>query len=146
MCMQGSGGGTVPQKFMEEDPLTDYRPRVLVADDEAAIRTLLGHMLRRAGYEAVPVSDGQEAIERLGESRFDALLLDLMMPRVDGFGVVEYLIETCPEMIEKTIVMTAFPKAAARERLHHLCHIVSKPFDAEELIGFVRSCVRTVRP
>ena len=144
--MHGSGGSTRPyQNFMEEIPLTD-RPRVLVADDEAAIRTLLGHMLRRAGYEAVPVADGQEAIERLGESRFDALLLDLMMPRVDGFGVVEYLIETCPEMIEKTIVMTAFPKAAARERLHHLCHIVSKPFDAEELIGFVRSCVKTVRP
>jgi DNA-binding response OmpR family regulator len=116
-------------------------PRVLVADDEDAIRMLVGRMLRRSGFEPIEAQDGQHAIETLDADRFDAVVLDLMMPRVDGFGVVEHLIATKPWMIEKTIVMTAFPKAAAKERLHHLCSIVSKPFDIEELVRLVGECV-----
>ena len=115
-------------------------PRVLVADDEDAIRTLVSRMLRRAGFDPVEASDGQRAIERLDEGAFDAVVLDLMMPRVDGFGVVEHLIETQPRMMEKTVVMTAFPKSAAQQRLHHLCCIISKPFDMEELLQVVRDC------
>ena len=115
-------------------------PCVLVADDEDAIRTLVKRMLHRAGFDVMEASDGQEAIERLDDGTFDAVILDLMMPRVDGFGVVEHLIETQPQMIEKTIVMTAFPKTAASERLHHLCSIVSKPFEMDELIHLVRDC------
>jgi CheY-like chemotaxis protein len=115
-------------------------PRVLVADDEDAIRTLVSRMLRRAGFDPMEASDGQHAIEQLDSNGFDAVVLDLMMPRVDGFGVINHLIHTQPEMMEKTIVMTAFPKTAARERLHQLCSIVSKPFDVEELITLVRDC------
>jgi DNA-binding response OmpR family regulator len=117
-------------------------PRVLVADDEEAIRTLVGRMLTRAGFDPVQAFDGQDAIERLDAGMFDALVLDLMMPRVDGFGVVEHLIATQPRMMEKTVVMTAFPKTAAKERLHHLCCIISKPFDMDELIQVVRDCTR----
>jgi DNA-binding response OmpR family regulator len=117
-------------------------PRVLVADDEDAIRTLVARVLRRAGFDPVEARDGLHAIEELDSSGFDAVILDLMMPRIDGFGVIDHLIETHPRMMEKTIVMTAFPKAAARERLHHLCAIVSKPFDVEELIALVRGCAQ----
>ena len=86
-------------------------------------------------------SDGQEAIEQIDAQRpFDAIVLDLMMPRVDGFGVVQHLIDTNPDMMERTIVMTAYPRTAARERLHHLCSIVSKPFEVQELISLVRDC------
>ena len=118
------------------------RRRVLVADDEDSIRTLVSRMLRRAGFDPVEASDGQHAIECLDADRFDAVVLDLMMPRVDGFGVVEHLIATQPAMIEKTIIMTAFPKTAAKERLHHLCCIVSKPFDVEELVQLVTECAK----
>ena len=115
-------------------------PRVLVADDESAIRTLVSRLLRRAGFEAVEATDGQDAIEQLDASGFDVVLVDLMMPRVDGYGVVQHLLATQPVMVEKTIVMTAFPQAAAQQRLHHLCSIVSKPFEVEELITLVREC------
>ena len=115
-------------------------PRVLVADDEPAIRMLVTRVLRRAGFDPQEANDGQEAIERLDGGQYDALVLDLMMPRVDGFGVVDHLIETKPEMMEKTIVLTAFPRTAARQRLHHLCSIVSKPFELQELVTLVRDC------
>jgi DNA-binding response OmpR family regulator len=116
------------------------KPRVLIADDDQSIRALVVKMMDRAGFAPVEATDGQDAIEQLDAGGFDALVLDLMMPRVDGFGVVEHLIRTQPLMVEKTVVMTAFPKAAARERLHHLCCILSKPFDMEELTGLVRQC------
>lgn len=58
-------------------------PRVLVADDEDAIRTLVAHLLRRAGFEPVQATDGRHAIERLDAEDFDAVVLDLMMPRID---------------------------------------------------------------
>ena len=115
-------------------------PRVLIADDESSIRLLVSRVLRRAGFDPVEATDGQDAIEHLDAADYDVLVLDLMMPRVDGFGVVEHLIETKPQMMEKTVVMTAFPKAAAKERLHHLCCILSKPFEVAELISLVREC------
>lgn len=121
----------------EESP-----PRVLVADDEESIRTLVGRVLRRAGFVTAEASDGKQAIEQLEEGHFDAVVVDLMMPRVDGFGVINHLIETRPAMMEKTIVMTAFPQAAMNERLHHLCCVVSKPFDLEELVELVRHCAQ----
>lgn len=117
------------------------RPRVLVVDDEERIRQLVTHVLRRAGFDPVEATDGQDAIEQLDAEPFEVLVLDLMMPRVDGFGVVDHLIETKPDMVERTVVMTAFPRAAARERLHHLCSIVSKPFDTRELIQLVQERV-----
>ncbi|HVG23500.1 MAG TPA: response regulator [Thermoanaerobaculia bacterium] len=115
-------------------------PRVLIADDEDAIRTLVCRMLRRTGFDPVEATDGQDAIEQLDAGEFDAVVLDLMMPRVDGFGVVEHLIENKPRMLEKLVVMTAFPKKAAEERLHHLCPVISKPFDMQELVQIVRHC------
>lgn len=117
------------------------RYRVLVADDEEPIRRLVVRMLVRAGFDAVEATDGQDAIDQLDAGLFDALVLDLMMPRVDGFGVVNHLIETQPGMMEKTVVITAFPRSAARERLHHLCSIVSKPFENSELVQLVQERV-----
>jgi CheY-like chemotaxis protein len=114
--------------------------RVLVADDEDAIRILLTRVLRRAGFDPVEAIDGQQAIEKLALASFDALVLDLMMPRVDGFGVVEHLIETQPHMLEKTLVVTAFPRTALQGRMHHLCRILSKPFEIAELIDVVKTC------
>ncbi len=114
--------------------------QVLVVDDEISIRTLVVRVLRRAGFDPFEAVDGQDAIEQLGEREFDAIVLDLMMPRVDGFGVIDFLIGTRPNMMQKTVVVTAFPKTAARERLHHLCSILTKPFEVEELVMVVREC------
>jgi len=123
------------------EQMTEATPKqILVVDDEGSIRMLLVRILRRAGFIPSEAVDGQDAIDQLAEREFDAIVLDLMMPRVDGFGVIDFLIESKPAMMEKTIVVTAFPKTAARERLHHLCSILSKPFEVEELLTRVREC------
>ena len=99
-------------------------------------------MLRRAGFDPVEATDGQDAIEKLASRPFDALVLDLMMPRVDGFGVYDYLVGSRPLMTDKTVVVSAFPRAATSQRLPHLRHIVSKPFDIGELTHIVRECTQ----
>jgi CheY-like chemotaxis protein len=119
--------------------------RILVADDESSIRILVSRLLQRANYDVVEAADGVEALEQLAANEFDALVLDLMMPRVDGFAVVDNLIETQPTMLARTIILTAFPRAAAKERLHHLCRVLSKPFELEEFLSEVASCVQVAQ-
>jgi DNA-binding NtrC family response regulator len=114
--------------------------RVLVADDEASIRDLVCRILARAGFTPEPATDGQDAIEKLDASNFDAVVLDLMMPRVDGFGVLQHIQEHHPGMVAKTLVMTAFPRTAARERLDQVCRVVAKPFELPQLISAVTDC------
>lgn len=123
-------------------PRPQLASRVLVVDDEDAIRTLVSRLLKRAGLDPVPASDGAAAIECLDAGPFDAMVLDLMMPRVDGFGVVEHLAETQPRMVEKTVVLTAFPQNAVKQRLHHVCRVLSKPFDMNELMAAIDECIR----
>jgi CheY-like chemotaxis protein len=115
--------------------------RILVADDEPSVRALIARVLRRQGHEVDEAVDGQDAIDKLRTDGYDALVLDLMMPRVDGFGVIEHLVEHSPRMVEKTVVTTAFPRTAIGGRLHHVCHVIAKPFELATLVSSVQDCV-----
>lgn len=66
-------------------------PKVLVVEDDAALRDLLMTRLTLAGYEAFEARNGEEALERIVDIRPDAMVLDINMPRVDGFAVLETL-------------------------------------------------------
>ncbi len=66
-------------------------PRILLADDEQSIQTLLSFPLEKDGYEVVRASDGREALARFGEQAFDLVVLDVMMPRMDGLEVCRKL-------------------------------------------------------
>ncbi|HEX8155686.1 MAG TPA: response regulator, partial [Thermoanaerobaculia bacterium] len=66
-------------------------PRVLVADDDHSIRQLVTTIVRRERLLVDSAADGAEAIALLAQHEYAVILLDLMMPRVDGFGVVEYI-------------------------------------------------------
>ena len=65
--------------------------RILLVDDEESIQTLLGYPLRKEGYEVVPARDGREALERFAEKRFDLVVLDIMLPKLDGVEVCRRL-------------------------------------------------------
>jgi len=68
-------------------------PRILIADDDASIRQLLTTIVKRERLIADSASDGEDAIRKLQEHEYSVILLDLMMPHVDGFGVIDYLRE-----------------------------------------------------
>ncbi|MBV9865676.1 MAG: response regulator [Abitibacteriaceae bacterium] len=65
--------------------------RILVADDSKVSRELLSHRLRQQGYETFTVADGQQALDTLAEQAFDLVLLDIMMPGMNGYQVLEHL-------------------------------------------------------
>ena len=65
--------------------------KILIIEDEMAMARALVLKLKRAGHEAQIACDGEEALEILSKESFDLLLLDLMMPKIDGFGVLESL-------------------------------------------------------
>jgi DNA-binding response OmpR family regulator len=65
--------------------------RILLVDDEQAIQTLLGYPLRKDGYEVVAARDGREALDRFANQRFDLVVLDIMLPKLDGVEVCRRL-------------------------------------------------------
>jgi DNA-binding response OmpR family regulator len=62
-------------------------PKILLVDDEQAVQTLLTYPLRKEGYEVVTATDGQQALDRFTEHRFDLVVLDIMLPKLDGIEV-----------------------------------------------------------
>lgn len=67
------------------------KSRILIADDRASSRELLRTVLERSGYEVIEAGDGQEALARAREASPDLILLDLQMPKLDGYGVLAEL-------------------------------------------------------
>ncbi len=65
------------------------KKKILIVEDEKPMSRALVLKLNNSGYDAKPAYDGQEALDILTKEKFDLILLDLMMPRVDGFGVLE---------------------------------------------------------
>src|SRR3978361_1912569 len=64
--------------------MVDRAPRILLVDDEHAIQTLLSYPLRKDGYEVVQATDGRAALDRFSEGSYDLVVLDLMLPKLDG--------------------------------------------------------------
>jgi DNA-binding response OmpR family regulator len=71
--------------------MVDRPARILLVDDEQAILTLLSYPLRKEGYEVVRAADGREALARFAETSFDLVVLDVMMPKLDGLEVCRRL-------------------------------------------------------
>ena len=71
--------------------MAEESARILLVDDEQAVQTLLTYPLRRDGYEVIAAGDGQEALARFSEQPFDLVVLDLMLPKVDGLEVCKRL-------------------------------------------------------
>ncbi len=87
-CLAGSGARAAEVRIVSSGA---GALRVLVADDDPAIRTLVARIFVRRGYDVACASDGADAIQKLDHDPFDLLVLDLMMPRVDGVGVINHL-------------------------------------------------------
>jgi two-component system, cell cycle response regulator DivK len=106
--------------------------RVLIAEDNAVNRELLRELLEVRGYEVAEACDGQEALEMVEQTRPDILLLDLGMPKLDGFGVVRH-IRASPGLADLPVLaITAYAMRGDREEVLNAGFdgYVSKPVDA----------------
>jgi len=116
--------------------MDSHKPRALVIDGEEPIRQMIARVLARDGFVVEAASDGHEAIKMLDRGGYDFVVLDLMMPRVDGFGVLRHLKESHPELLPNVLVATAmYPNS---ETFPHIAGVLHKPFDLGDLRGYAR--------
>jgi two-component system response regulator ResD len=123
--------------------MTEKEKRILVVDDDDAIRRLLLTVLQRRGFSVDTARDGAAAMELLDRCHYALLLLDLMMPRLSGWDVIDYLTERPPGARPLVIVLTAGnePRPLAAEVVTAVIH---KPFDVDLLTDMVAACLTTV--
>lgn len=148
----GEGGGAevtvtlIPSRLLEAPPPrtrssggTLAHGRVLVADDDAANRRALSQVLQSQGHEVVTASDGVEALEQLASARFDAVVVDLQMPRLGGRGVYEEVQRREPELARRFVFVTGDDvRAASHEFLQNVPQpTVRKPYEIADLLAAV---------
>jgi DNA-binding response OmpR family regulator len=120
------------------------KTRVLVVDDEPAIRALVAKIVERAGHPVDTARDGAEAIEKLDAGNYAVLVLDLMMPNVDGYALLEHLKERGGKR-PAIIVVSAGDSAALRRLDASMVHsILRKPFDIDVLGDLITAAARSM--
>jgi DNA-binding response OmpR family regulator len=116
-------------------------PRILLVDDEQSVQKLLGWPLRKEGYDVVEAYDGRQALERLRDGAFDLVVLDVMLPKVDGFDVCRQIRAQSTVPI---IMLTA--KAEEIDKVLGLelgaDDYITKPFSVREFRSRVKAVLR----
>ena len=112
-----------------------------MVEDDLAIRRLVTMVLQRAGYRVDVAADGLEAVVKMGIKDFDVIVLDLMMPHLDGFTFLSTFAGD-PERLRRVIVTSAASPAVIRERMPvNPFAVLPKPFDITDLMTQVRACI-----
>ena len=115
--------------------------RILVVDDDPSIRSLITTLLKRTDATVDCADDGDAAIIRLGAQSYSVIVLDLMLPTVDGFEVLERIASTNPESLNRVIILTAVARTKLKplER-RKVWRVMRKPFDIDDFTTAVAEC------
>lgn len=122
--------------------MNSIKKRILVVDDEQSIRTLLDYNLKQADYDTLMAADGKEAIEKVEKEMPDLILLDLMLPKING-------IEVCKTLRNKSINIPIIMLTAKSEELDKVLGLeigaddyMTKPFSPREVVARVKAVLR----
>ena len=107
--------------------------RILVAEDDEAVRTFVTRALEQRGFQVTAANDGLQALECLKEGPFDLLVTDIVMPGLDGIGLALKVTRDHPDL--PVLLMTGY--SAERQRAHNLdeliAEVVVKPFTLKQI-------------
>jgi CheY-like chemotaxis protein len=124
----------------------EIQGRVLVVDDEPAIRALVAKIVERSGYEVDTAADGEEAIALLSQHEYSVAVIDLMMPHIDGYGLIAH-IKSMSGPRPAVIVVSAGESAQLRKLDGSVVHsFLRKPFDIEVLGDLIAAAAGAVGP
>src|SRR6266853_596276 len=121
--------------------MVEKSARILLVDDEQSIQTLLSYPLRKDGYEVVRAADGREALDRFSEQTFDLVVLDVMLPQLDG-------LEVCRRLRARSAVPIIMLTAKSEEIDKVLGlelgadDYITKPFSMREFRSRVKAALR----
>jgi DNA-binding NtrC family response regulator len=118
--------------------------RILVVDDDASINRLVTTVLRREHYQVDTASGGLEAIAKIELTQYDVVVLDLMMPDVNGTDVLKRLAVRAPQ-IKCVVIMSAASRFDIASSMNsNVFAALPKPFDIEALITAVAGCIEAL--
>lgn len=112
-------------------PDSEVCHRALVVEDDPAIRRLVEKLLRRHNVEIETAADGRTAIDKLSKNRYSVLVLDLMVPEMNGFDVIEH-IKREGNPVPVAVVSAVSQQALTKLDLDVVKVVISKPFDVDE--------------
>lgn len=118
-------------------PIMSKQAQILIVDDDEEIRNFLGALLQDEGYSIESAEDGLVALKRLEETMPDLILLDIMMPRMDGYRFAEALHQRGLSI--PFIVLSANPREQQAKAMG-ACSFIAKPFDLLDLLEKIDSC------
>jgi len=120
---------------------TSTAPRVLVAEDDVAVRSFVSRALTHAGFSVTDVEDGQQALQALEIERFDLLVADIVMPVVDGIALALSASSRQPDL--RILLITGYPAEHRRARnMDSLIHgVIPKPFSLQELCSAAKAAL-----
>jgi len=125
--------------------LTKEKQRILVVDDEQTVRYFLQRALENAGYDVITASDGREALDKVSQFDVSLVLLDIVMPGLDGFEVLEHM-----RQYEDIPVIMLSGIGGETTKIDTLAlgadDYITKPFSVEELLARIQAKLRRAKP
>jgi two-component system OmpR family response regulator len=140
---QATGVASWAVSFIREELLmAKERPRLLVVDDDSVIAATFEAILRSEGYDVATAQDGKEALEFVRQAPFDLVLLDLLLPDMDGWTVLQHLREISPN--SQVVILCADVDAEGTIEAFRLgaVDVFLKPPDVDKLLRFVDDLTR----
>jgi DNA-binding response OmpR family regulator len=119
-------------------PRLRRKQRVLLLDDDPSMQRLVSRLLEREGYRVDVFLTGRDAMRAIDSQKYDVLLLDLMMPHEGGMTVIRELREKNPDLLLRSLVLTASPASVISSVKGDVAGVVTKPFQSLDLINAVR--------
>src|ERR1041385_5864149 len=120
---------------------SDERPRALLVEDDPGIRRLVERLLQRREIDVDSATDGETALDKLRTSRYDVLILDLMVPKVNGFQIIDYIKrEQLP--LPVAVVSAVSQQALTKLDLDIVKVVIPKPFDVDEFMKAILEIFR----
>src|SRR5262249_1963278 len=121
--------------------MSESRKSALIAEDDEALRRMMVTILRPLDIEIDQARDGVEAVQRLREHSYDVVIVDLMMPRLDGYSVIRYREEKQPRARAIVTSATRGEELADVARSRVVRGVLGKPFDISVFTSRVRECL-----
>ncbi|HLA35146.1 MAG TPA: response regulator, partial [Rhodocyclaceae bacterium] len=121
---------------------------IMVVDDSLTVRKISGRLLARHGYHVLTAKDGVDAMEQLGEVIPDVMLVDIEMPRMDGFDLTRNIRSSARLKHIPIIMITS--RSADKHRSHAaqigVNYYMGKPYDEDQLLANIRACINKTNP
>lgn len=115
--------------------------KILVIDDDVAIRVLLHAVLKRMNLEVDLAEDGQDGLTRLNEGKYELVLLDLMMPRMNGYEFIDHVSKNSTVRPHIIVFTAAGKRGVDKISPDRICTSILKPFDLETFVELIRRCM-----